>query len=146
MTFAAAVVSAYRGAFDATGRADRSEYWWFVVFGVIAGWFGMTLVLAFDVPAGVLLPLFLSVFVPSVALTVRRLHDIDRSGWWYLIGLVPFGGLLLLIFTVLPGTPGDNRFGPPPNGGRRALVGYDDLDVSYDRTGIPRVRPEDEYL
>jgi len=53
-------------------------------------------------------------FLVQLALTVRRLHDTDREGWWYLISLVPFGSLVLLYFLVLPGTPGPNRYGPVP--------------------------------
>jgi uncharacterized membrane protein YhaH (DUF805 family) len=54
----------------------------------------------------------LGLLLPSLAVAVRRLHDIDRSGWWILIGLVPLGGLIILIvFACLRGTPGTNRFG-----------------------------------
>jgi uncharacterized membrane protein YhaH (DUF805 family) len=54
-------------------------------------------------------------FLPSLAVTVRRLHDTDRSGWWILLNLIPIvGALIVLIFTCLDGTPGDNRFGPNP--------------------------------
>ncbi|WP_243398301.1 DUF805 domain-containing protein [Deinococcus koreensis] len=57
----------------------------------------------------------LAVFVPSLAVTVRRLHDTGKSGWWYLIGLIPLvGGLVLLVFTVLDSEPGSNRWGPNP--------------------------------
>jgi uncharacterized membrane protein YhaH (DUF805 family) len=59
----------------------------------------------------------LGLFIPSLAVTIRRLHDINRSAWWVLIALIPFlGALVLLIFAVLDGTPGDNRFGPDPKG------------------------------
>ena len=54
--------------------------------------------------------------IPGIAVSVRRLHDIDRTGWWLLIGFVPLiGAIVLLIFYVTPGTPGANRFGPPEN-------------------------------
>jgi uncharacterized membrane protein YhaH (DUF805 family) len=57
----------------------------------------------------------LAVLVPSIAVSVRRLHDIDRTGWWVLIGLVPLvGWIVLLVFHVQDGTPGPNRFGPDP--------------------------------
>ncbi len=55
----------------------------------------------------------LALFLPRLALTIRRLHDIDRSGWWFLIGLVPGGSIVLLVFTVMPSTPGPNTYGPP---------------------------------
>ena len=57
----------------------------------------------------------LAVLLPSIAVAVRRLHDTDRSGWWFLIGFVPIvGGIILLVFYVLEGTRGPNRFGPDP--------------------------------
>lgn len=57
----------------------------------------------------------IAVFLPSLAVAIRRLHDTDRSGWWVLISLVPLiGGIWLLILMVLDGTPGGNRFGPDP--------------------------------
>jgi uncharacterized membrane protein YhaH (DUF805 family) len=56
--------------------------------------------------------LYIGLFLTSLSLTVRRLHDTERSGWWYLITLMPFvGGIVLLVFTLLEGTPGPNRFG-----------------------------------
>ena len=58
--------------------------------------------------------LALGLFLVQLALTVRRLHDTDREGWWYLISFVPFGGFVLLYFLILPGTPGPNRYGPVP--------------------------------
>jgi uncharacterized membrane protein YhaH (DUF805 family) len=57
----------------------------------------------------------LAIIIPSIAVSVRRLHDIDRTGWWVLISLVPvIGTIVLLVFAVLDGTPGENRFGPNP--------------------------------
>ncbi|TFZ47201.1 DUF805 domain-containing protein [Stenotrophomonas maltophilia] len=105
-----------------SGRASRSEFWWFQLFVVIvsiplyvlsfiAGYTGSsTLAL---VSAGLSVVLWLAVIVPLIAVTVRRLHDTDRSGWWYLLMLVPVVGLVVLVFMLLPGTPGDNRFGAP---------------------------------
>jgi len=61
----------------------------------------------------------LATFIPSLAVTVRRLHDINRSGWWLLIGLIPLGGLVLLIFVCLDSNPGPNEYGPNPK-----LEGY----------------------
>jgi len=105
-----------------SGRASRSEFWWFQLFIVIvsiplyvlsfiAGYTGSsTLAL---VSTGLSVILWLAVIVPLIAVTVRRLHDTDRSGWWYLLMLVPFVGLIVLVFMLLPSTPGDNRFGAP---------------------------------
>ncbi len=64
----------------------------------------------------VLLLLSLVVFIPMITVFVRRLHDVGRSGWWWLIAFVPFGGLVLLVFLLLDSTPGPNHWGPPPVG------------------------------
>jgi len=58
---------------------------------------------------------WLAILIPSLAVTVRRLHDSNLSGWWLLISFVPFGGIVLLVFYILASTPGANRFGPNPN-------------------------------
>ena len=106
-----------------TGRARRSEYWFFILFNVI-----ISLVLGFidgflglgdpEAAVGLLSVIYgLAVLMPSIAVGVRRLHDTDRSGWWLLISLIPLiGGIVLLVFFVLDGTPGENRFGPNPKG------------------------------
>jgi len=98
-----------------TGRARRTEYWMFVLFNVI-----IACVLGFiesllGMP-GIISGLYsLAVLIPSLAVGARRLHDTNRTGWWLLIGLVPFiGVIVLIIFFVLPGTPGENSFGPDP--------------------------------
>ncbi len=104
-----------------SGRSRRKEYWYFVLFNIIVaivlslidmllGTFSSTSNI------GLLSGIYsLAVLIPTIALTVRRLHDIDRSGWWILINLVPFiGSIVILIFALLDGTPGDNRFGPSP--------------------------------
>ena len=112
---------------DFSGRARRSEYWLYSLF-----LFGVCAVLEILMFAGggsgngspvtmiaiLLLGLFgLATFVPNLAVSFRRLHDTDRSAWWLLIVLIPFiGGLVLLIFTLLDSTTGDNRFGPNPKG------------------------------
>jgi uncharacterized membrane protein YhaH (DUF805 family) len=99
------------------GRAGRPEYWFFVLCNVI-----VVVVLDILIPvklvgllASALLLIYgLATLVPAIAVGVRRLHDIDRSGWWMLIVFVPLiGGIVLLVFAVLPGTQGNNRFGPP---------------------------------
>jgi uncharacterized membrane protein YhaH (DUF805 family) len=111
----------YKRAFDFEGRSDRPEYWWFILQFICA----LMVAALVDVIAlaalgwGYVGPgllyglLILSSVIPSLAVQVRRLHDQDRSGWWLLISLIPFvGGIVLLVFMCLPGTPGPNRFGP----------------------------------
>ena len=99
------------------GRATRPEYWWWVLFvvavAVILQIVGAIVLGADSGAGGVLSGLFyLATFLPGLAVSVRRLHDTDRSGWWLLIAFIPLiGSLVLLYFMVQPGTPGPNRFG-----------------------------------
>ncbi len=99
------------------GRARRKEYWMFSLFqagiipalaGVGAGYFGDVALALFGI-------YYLATLIPILAVIVRRLHDTDRSGWWFSIQLVPIlGAIVLLAFFVTDGTKGDNRFGPDP--------------------------------
>ena len=122
---------------DFQGRARRSEFWLFWLFCFVVG-FVLQMVggmmggaadpsnpmAMYSSPAGIVLLLFwLAVLIPSIAVAVRRLHDTNRSGWWLLIALIPFiGALVLLVFYVLPGTVGSNKFGEDPKGGEAAAV------------------------
>ncbi|WP_273208724.1 DUF805 domain-containing protein [Marinobacter subterrani] len=100
-----------------SGRARRREYWIFtavnlaiaIVLGIIEGMLG---------GPGILGGLFnLAVLLPTIAVTVRRLHDIGRSGWWMLIVLIPIvGAIVLLVFVLLDSKPGENQYGPNPKG------------------------------
>ena len=109
---------------DFEGRAQRKEYWVFVllnfvIVGVLGILDGSTMGPGMHGQGGgVLTAIFgLVSLVPSVAVAVRRLHDTDRSGWWVLISFIPLLGMLvLLVFMLLDGTPGDNRFGSNPKG------------------------------
>ena len=104
-----------------SGRARRMEYWYFVLFNLIVAFvlalidtlLGTTTgVSSFGVLSGLY---SLAVLIPTLALWVRRLHDIDRTGWWILIGLIPLvGTIVLLVFALTPGTPGSNQYGPDP--------------------------------
>jgi uncharacterized membrane protein YhaH (DUF805 family) len=99
------------------GRASRTQYWMFVLINFI-----ILLILAgIEVALGSPLIIYslyqLAVLVPTLAVTVRRLHDSGKSGWWILIGLVPFiGAIILLVLMVIDSEPGENRFGPNPKG------------------------------
>lgn len=102
------------------GRARRKEYWMFTLFSMLI-YIGLMIIegiLGMGSEGGIgLLSLFysLGVLLPSLAVTVRRLHDTGRSGWWLLIGLIPLvGGIVLLVFMVLDGQPGSNQYGPNP--------------------------------
>jgi uncharacterized membrane protein YhaH (DUF805 family) len=111
------------------GRSRRKEYWYFVLFTVIVSVVlsGIDLLLgtySFSSNVGLLSGIYaLAIIIPTLAVSVRRLHDIDRTGWWVLINLVPvIGSIVLLVFAVLDGTPGGNRFGPNPKGTTSRVV------------------------
>jgi uncharacterized membrane protein YhaH (DUF805 family) len=105
-----------------SGRATRQEYWMFCVFNfLIAFVIGL---IDGAIGAGFFSGIYvLAILVPSLAVGVRRLHDVGRSGWWMLIGLIPLlGGIVLFIFSVQDGQPGSNQYGPDPRG--RTAVDY----------------------
>jgi uncharacterized membrane protein YhaH (DUF805 family) len=120
---------------DFKGRSRRKEYWMFVLFTIIlcvaASFIDISLGYgsastysgdgsvgaSFNANGPATVILMLALFLPGLAVTVRRLHDTDRSGWWILIGLVPLvGWIVLLVFYCTEGTRGDNRFGADPKG------------------------------
>ena len=102
------------------GRARRKEYWMFVLFNFIIavglGILDAVLGLRLTENNGLLSTLYtLAVLLPGLAVSVRRLHDTNRSGWWLLIAFIPFiGAIVLIIFMVLDSDGGPNRYGPNP--------------------------------
>ena len=100
-----------------SGRARRTEYWMFTLFSMIIAFIlGVIDTVLF---AGEMYPLqsiyFLAVLVPSLAVSVRRLHDTNRSGWWLLIGVIPLiGAVALLVFMALDEVSEGNNFGESP--------------------------------
>lgn len=104
-----------------SGRSRRKEYWWFALLTVavytVAALVdnGLGMAVIDDAWGAATIIVGLALFVPSIAVTVRRLHDTDRSAWWLLIYLIPIlGALVLFVFMVLDGTNGPNRFGQDP--------------------------------
>ncbi len=97
-----------------SGRARRKEYWMYLLISFVIslslGFVDKLLGTAFfSIAYG------LAVFIPGFAVTVRRLHDTGRSGWWILIGFIPFIGLIvLLVFTATDGDKGSNEYGSNP--------------------------------
>lgn len=102
-----------------SGRSTRTQFWIFVLVYLVLGIIGVALDAASEGSAAGEPGIFTGVIVlahliPGLAVSVRRLHDIDRSGWWVLIGLVPLvGPIVMLVFSCTASTPGENRFGPP---------------------------------
>jgi uncharacterized membrane protein YhaH (DUF805 family) len=110
--FGDAVGGAVRNIFTYWGRASRSAFWWFALLEVIA--YLVVSWISYDSRvAGIILDIVvgLPLILAGIALAVRRLHDSGRTGWWWWIGFVPVvGGIVLLVFYLLPGTPGPNRY------------------------------------
>jgi uncharacterized membrane protein YhaH (DUF805 family) len=122
------------------GRARRAEYWWFALFNLLASLALSVLdALAFGFGSvGLLSTLFsLAIFLPSVSVLVRRLHDTGRSGWWFWISLVPLiGTLILIVWLATPGEAGPNDYGPDPLTGDR---GWPPPEANLRPTDIPSV-------
>lgn len=111
------------------GRATRSEFWMFILINtlimvipfLLIGFLGAGTGEPSDTVATILglwlifvIIYAIAVFIPTLAVTTRRLHDGGNSGWWQLLNFVPLGGIVLLIFEVLPGTRGPNKYGEDP--------------------------------
>lgn len=126
MKFGAAVKSFWSNYKKFNGRSRRSEYWFITLFLVLTNVAAAAIdlvILRGDVDqfmanggGGIVgLVWILVTIVPSLAVQVRRLHDTGKSGWWVLIGLVPFvGGVVLVIFYLMDSDAGENKFGPNP--------------------------------
>lgn len=102
---------------DFSGRARRTEYWMFALVNflislvlnvaLVGSFLGLSLAYLYS----------LAIFIPSLAVCVRRLHDIGRSGWWYFIGLIPvIGWILLIVWFCTDSQPGANKWGENPKG------------------------------
>ena len=124
MGFTDAIKCGFRKYVGFWGRAARSEYWYWVLFvlllQIVAWLIDMTL-FGFNTtgvnPIGVIVSL--ATLLPGLAVSVRRLHDIDRVGWWIFLALIPLIGAIVLIYwACLRGTVGANRFGPDPLEGK----------------------------
>ena len=116
MSFADAISTSLARYADFAGRSRRAEYWYFNLFVILAYIaIGMLSGVAPKFAALVAILAVFGLLIPSIAVNVRRLHDVDRSGWWIWIGIVPLlGAVLLLIWHCTPGTSGSNRFGSDP--------------------------------
>lgn len=105
-----AIITCFKKFADFKGRARRSEFWYFELFCVL-----ISLVFSFFISEDMATIAMLVTLIPNIAVSVRRLHDIDRSGWWMLIALVPIVGVLLLLFwATQEGNPSTNQYGESP--------------------------------
>jgi len=118
MAFGEAIAAGFANYAVFSGRASRPEFWWWQLFVLLASVVAAVVDVAVTGPDGfgVVGTLFgLATLLPSLAVTVRRLHDNDLSGWWVLIVLVPIlGAIAILVLMLRRGTPGANRFGAAP--------------------------------
>jgi uncharacterized membrane protein YhaH (DUF805 family) len=111
MGFVDAVKSGFSNYVNFSGRACRSEYWYWVLFAVIGAI--VTVIIDSVIGLQITYTIFaLATFLPGLAVGIRRLHDLDRSGWWILLFLIPLiGAIILIIWFCSKGTDGPNRFG-----------------------------------
>ena len=118
MSFAEAIVSGFRNYVNFSGRAPRSEYWYWTLFAllvsIVASILDSVLFHGMYVYSPISSLSSLALLLPGIAVSVRRLHDIDRTGWWLLIAFTIIGILLLLFWDCVRGTAGKNRFGDDP--------------------------------
>jgi uncharacterized membrane protein YhaH (DUF805 family) len=116
MGFGQAISAGFSNYVNFSGRACRSEYWYWILFIIIADIVAAVIDRALDMQ--LVTGLFgLVTIIPNIAIAIRRLHDLDRTGWWILLSFIPLiGWIILLIWYVTKGTDGPNRFGPDPLG------------------------------
>ncbi len=101
-----------------SGRASRSEFWFFVLFGFLGGIISsiidvMILGYPFEENGPINLIFTIALMIPSISVAARRLHDINKSGWWQLLWITIIGGILLIIWYATDGEKKKNKFGPP---------------------------------
>ncbi len=111
VSFFKAIALLFKNYFNFKGRASKSEYWWAFLFNTIASVFVYFLSYAVP-PLGGLCSIALT--IPQISLSVRRLHDIGKSGAFYFMGLIPFAGAIILLIQFFKNSDGDNKWGPGP--------------------------------
>jgi uncharacterized membrane protein YhaH (DUF805 family) len=121
LNFTQAISSGFQNYVNFSGRAARSAYWYWVLFAILvslaAALVDVALFLDLDI-APLRSLVGLALLLPGLAVSVRRLHDIDKSGWWLFLILIPIiGAVVLLVWFCTRGTMGSNRFGPDPLAG-----------------------------
>jgi uncharacterized membrane protein YhaH (DUF805 family) len=127
VSFADAVRSVLTNYVTFSGRARRSEYWWYALFAFVVGLVASMIDQAIGAQV-VSLVAALALFLPGLGVSIRRLHDTGRSGWWLLIGLVPIVGfIVLIVFYVMDSQPAANAYGPSPK--HEPVLGGGDIAV-----------------
>jgi uncharacterized membrane protein YhaH (DUF805 family) len=115
MGFGKAVASVFTNYFNFSGRAGRAEYWYFCLFMLLAAIVTLVIDIALGFDATGAGPAYivyaLGTLIPSFSVSVRRLHDVGRSGWWVLLVLTVIGMLVLLYWAVQRGETGSNQYG-----------------------------------
>jgi uncharacterized membrane protein YhaH (DUF805 family) len=116
MGFGEAVSVCFKKSFVWEGRASRAEFWWFELAQLLI--LVAAAIIDQIIGTGVLYIIAaIALILPAIAVLVRRLHDTDRTGWWFWIYLLPVIGLIvILVFTLTGGDEGDNKYGPNPYG------------------------------
>ena len=116
MGFGEAVSTCFKKSVVWEGRAPRAEYWWFELAQVLI----LVAALIIDQILGtgvIYIIAAIALILPSLAVLIRRLHDTDRTGWWFWIMILPIiGSIVILVFTLIAGDEGDNKYGPNPYG------------------------------
>ena len=113
MSFTNAVKSGFEHYVEFDGRASRAAFWWWFLFTILVAIAASILDAVIGIPILSII-VSLGLILPNLSVSIRRLHDTDRSGWWILIGLIPLIGIIVLLVFYLQGSdPGDNSYGPP---------------------------------
>lgn len=111
MNFIESIKTCYKKFFDFSGRASKSEFWWFQLYAIII----YALMFVFQGDLAILFSIItIANAIPNWAASVRRLHDTDKSGWFVLISIIPILGLIIFFLLMGEGSKGKNRFGPKP--------------------------------
>jgi uncharacterized membrane protein YhaH (DUF805 family) len=115
MTFTRAIKSGFSNYVNFTGRAARSEFWYWVLFAFLVGIAADLVDYTMGSDSNLISELWgLATLIPNLAVGARRLHDTDRSGFWQLLLLTFVGIFVLIVFWCFKGTPGSNRYGSDP--------------------------------
>ncbi len=113
MTFGESVSTCVKKYFVFKGRASKSEFWWFQLIWVIS--YIVMIISNNEAIVFICLGIIIFIAIPLISVGVRRLHDTNKSGFYYLLSLIPFiGGLILLFMMIADGTKGKNQYGPDP--------------------------------